>query len=786
MSSQPLVSILIPAYKADFFQEALESAINQSYSNIEILIGDDSQDSAIADVLMGLPSKPASLRYQRNPWPYEGNGRRNHLTLISDAKGQYLKFLNDDDVLMPDCVEKLVAAFSACPEATLAVSRRRLIDDSGATLADKEFNIPPMDGDFVIEGPSLSKALLETYINFVGEPTTVLFRKRDVLDISPDLFSFGGHPIQCIGDIALWINLGLKGNIVYQEEPLSCFRLHGAQRIHTPGLIKLANQSIKLMRDAWTEHHLDHSHCPAGHLLVRRFPCSDDDWQLLDIGKYGVRHRFDIATEDAGRSYAPPSFSQPANATPPDREKYDLAVAALAAGDKTASFEILSALAESGTSLWEVYNDLGALAVQQGDLESAQTLFEMASTRENPPGDARLHLAQALQLQDKFMEALETLSPLLRAHPDHTAAILMVRQLLGVLPELPPVAWARLLVDLRSLPQEDIRRTLEQTQVLEQKSIKLAEENRRLHEQVRSLQATVSELAKISAAGNHAATWEAIHALPENRWLDILIHSTNKPSYRGFPLPGFPPDDLQVMTVGSSNESALREGFKFYRAVKDICSKHGMDLRPGMRLLDFGTGWGRYARIFLKDFRPENVVGVDVDSTFIETCRKTFPYCRFDTVPAFPPTALPAATFDLIIAYSVFSHLSEEAATAWIKEFARVLKPGGMIAVTTQGRSFLDYCASLRKSERFDHPWHKHLARSFVDLPACKAAYDQGKFLFSPTGSGEIRPSTFYGEALIPPDFVEKHWATILDPLEFIDDRKLLPQALIVMRKRTG
>ena len=83
-------------------------------------------------------------------------------------------------------------------------------------------------------------------------------------------------------------------------------------------------------------------------------------------------------------------------------------------------------------------------------------------------------------------------------------------------------------------------------------------------------------------------------------------------------------------------------------------------------------------------------------------------------------------------------------------------------------------------------PWHKKLAASFVDAAGCLAAYDRGEFLFEATGGGDVRPSTFYGEALIPEGFVTRHWSQYLEPLAFIDDRGQLPQALIVMRKRPG
>ena len=463
-----------------------------------------------------------------------------------------------------------------------------------------------------------------------------------------------------------------------------------------------------------------------------------------------------------------------------DERRYRQALALLAAGDRTAAFEALRELAEAGTGIWQVYHELAMMAVVQGDLDSAILLFAMALDREPAASQPSLHLARLQQSAGQYEEALKTLGPLLRADPNHHEALPLVRELLGAAPALSPVTWAGLLAQLRTLPP-DLRRQLDAAAAQNARLAAVTADNRRLQMQIDRLR----QLARAPGDRPNAIGWDEIHALPDEQWLQALIDSIEYPAFRGFPLPSFPAEGLQIGTVGSSNETALREGFGFYRLVKQLCVRHGLRFRPGLRLLDFGTGWGRYARIFLKDFRPEDIVGVDVDASFVDVCRQTFPYGQFETVPPFPPTSLPDGGFDLVIAYSVFSHLSEPAASAWVREFSRLLRPGGMIAITTQGRTFIDFCEGIRASGRFDHPWHQNLARSFTDADACRAAYDRGEFLFAPTGGGDARPSTFYGEALIPEGFVVRHWSAWLEPLEFIDDRQRLAQALIIMRKPT-
>lgn len=299
-------------------------------------------------------------------------------------------------------------------------------------------------------------------------------------------------------------------------------------------------------------------------------------------------------------------------------------------------------------------------------------------------------------------------------------------------------------------------------------------------------------------SSSHNATFEApsidiakVYAtcskFDDRAWQQVMLASVNNTVLEGIRLPGFASETLQRNTVGSAGQQALHEGQLFYGLIKKYTGQLGAPLRPDSRILDFGCGWGRYLRYFLKDTLASNLYGVDVDPMMTDACKQSFPYGDFTTVQPLPPTGFPNGQFDLIFAYSVFSHLSAPAADAWIEEFSRLLAPGGLLIVTTQGRDFVSYCQQIRDSIALtgtvQHPWHENLAKAFVDSGACLRAYDQGEHLFSPTGGGDARPSTFYGEALVPRGHVERVWGQHLLFRDFVDDKSVLPQALIVMQK---
>lgn len=271
--------------------------------------------------------------------------------------------------------------------------------------------------------------------------------------------------------------------------------------------------------------------------------------------------------------------------------------------------------------------------------------------------------------------------------------------------------------------------------------------------------------------------------MTDREWFDLLDKSAEHKPTDGLELPGFPAEEFQRATIGSEGPLALVEGQRFYALIKQYAHRLGVSLDPQQTaILDFGCGWGRMTRFFLKDVMAENLYGVDVMPLMIETCKSTIPYCNFSLVNPEPPAGFAANSFDIILAYSVFSHLAENVHIKWVEEFSRLLKPGGILVATTQPRRFLALCESLRGTT-FESYWHKGLANSFLDINAAYADYDNGKFLYSATGGGPPLEPSFYGEALIPPLYVQREWNKFLKFCYFFDDVNVLYQSVIVMKK---
>lgn len=221
----PRVSILIPAYHEAFFREALASARAQAYDSFEIVVCDDSPGSAIE--AWATAERDPRVRHVRNPkrLGFEGN----FTECLRQARADYVKFLNDDDRLLPGCLPRLAAALDANPRLTLATSRRQVIDANGAVRPDMPATTPISYVSCVTTGVDMGDLALANGLNLIGEPTTVMFRRKDVDCEAGGIFTWGGRSYHCLADLSLWLRLLARGDAYYFATPLSQYRVHAGQ-----------------------------------------------------------------------------------------------------------------------------------------------------------------------------------------------------------------------------------------------------------------------------------------------------------------------------------------------------------------------------------------------------------------------------------------------------------------------------------------------------------------------------------------------------------------------------
>ncbi|CAN5394050.1 methyltransferase domain-containing protein [soil metagenome] len=280
------------------------------------------------------------------------------------------------------------------------------------------------------------------------------------------------------------------------------------------------------------------------------------------------------------------------------------------------------------------------------------------------------------------------------------------------------------------------------------------------------------------------------HASDEE-WLNILIRSIDEPLIDGVLMPSFPSSETQISLQGSSGQAALEHAFRFYQEAKAYAAFCGRPFRDGRRLLDFGAGWGRIIRMFMRDFNARDLYGAEPEAENAALCRACNPYVNVLASDFVPPLMAPDSAFDYVTAFSVFTHLDEYAANRWMEEFARILKPGGVVIFTTMPRAYLGYCAQLRSelAGAADHSTAEmrvkaSVAASFPQLAEAEHAYDRGEFLFSP--SMGVPPSSHarWGWTLISPAYIERYWSKTFHVVDYVEDGQRLDQALVVLQRR--
>jgi SAM-dependent methyltransferase len=206
-----------------------------------------------------------------------------------------------------------------------------------------------------------------------------------------------------------------------------------------------------------------------------------------------------------------------------------------------------------------------------------------------------------------------------------------------------------------------------------------------------------------------------------------------------------------------------------------------MPVGQSSRVLDFGCGWGRLYRVMLRWCSPRNMTGVDIDEKCIRMCRDAMPYARFVKTDVEPPLPFMTASFDIVYAYSVFSHLAQNASYRTLFELARVLKPGGLIAFTTLKRAHLD---AWQAQVNGDSPYCRaHLARAGFDYTKWQERADRGEFLYVPTGGGDMRDDSFYGEAVITRHHLEIVAKGLGFGVRLFDDESPMPQSFVVLQR---
>ncbi len=230
-------------------------------------------------------------------------------------------------------------------------------------------------------------------------------------------------------------------------------------------------------------------------------------------------------------------------------------------------------------------------------------------------------------------------------------------------------------------------------------------------------------------------------------------------AHQPFPIP---PAELQTH-VGQLDSSFLDVGWRIFDSLNIHLEKYkGPD--PFNRVLDWGCGCGRVARFMIEALGKEHVFGCDIDGVAIDWVKSNLNSWTFTRVNGLPPTPYPNNYFDLVYGTSVFTHLDEPIQFKWLAELRRIVRPGGLVAVSV-----------LNAKELIYHPQLQGLIDryGFADYPMA------GSEFLDPFVDAEYYRVTFHSR-----QYISERWSEYFELLEYIELAVNVHQDLVIMRKK--
>ncbi|MBI2809923.1 MAG: glycosyltransferase family 2 protein [Candidatus Melainabacteria bacterium] len=209
-----LVSICMPTYNGErYIADAIQSALNQTYADFELLISDDCSTDLTADIVREFMRRDDRIHYWRNDsrlglFP-------NYNECMSQCKGELIKPFAQDDLLSPKTLEIMVSSYVA-NKVSLVCCGKNILNDSPSSFSEVVETVLPQG---LVKGRTVIEECLKSYRNLVGEPVAVLFDAKKVgKGFSESYYS--------LGDLEFWFRILKKGDLYHVPDELVTFRQH--------------------------------------------------------------------------------------------------------------------------------------------------------------------------------------------------------------------------------------------------------------------------------------------------------------------------------------------------------------------------------------------------------------------------------------------------------------------------------------------------------------------------------------------------------------------------------
>jgi glycosyltransferase involved in cell wall biosynthesis len=248
----PKVSVIIPTYnRAHFIAEAIQSVLDQTYQDFEMIVVDDGSTDITKDVVDSFKDLRIKYIYQENrKLPTARN------TGISASTGEYIALLDSDDALLENALEKGVRVLDRHPEVGLSYGQKYKTDEKGHIFA---LGKPKHRSPGVYRGTKEILNLLR-YGNYIA-PSMAMVRRSSIIDVGlfDTTLSSGSE------DFELWVRIAKKYAVAYIAEPVGKYRVS----IDSISVGRNLNEQVRTHRRIYAGLFKDSE---VGHLLSSQRP----------------------------------------------------------------------------------------------------------------------------------------------------------------------------------------------------------------------------------------------------------------------------------------------------------------------------------------------------------------------------------------------------------------------------------------------------------------------------------------------------------------------------------
>ncbi len=211
----PLISVIITAFNLEkFIEEAIVSILNQTFQNVEIIVVDDQSTDSTPVIVKKISARDDRIKFHSIPHSGKPSSVRNFG--IAQANGEYIAFLDGDDVWEKHKLEEQLNSIHKNPDAVLVYSASVTV---GANIFSPNYEVLPLlhkaarnKNDLIQKGNSI--------------PLSTVLVSKKYLDMAG---GFDEDPDLKIEDFDLWIRLGEFGSFIFIPHIHAYYRVHANQ-----------------------------------------------------------------------------------------------------------------------------------------------------------------------------------------------------------------------------------------------------------------------------------------------------------------------------------------------------------------------------------------------------------------------------------------------------------------------------------------------------------------------------------------------------------------------------